>query len=151
MFAINIAMVGGIIVASSSFLGTLALHKPALSRKEVRYARGSILGIALLFHRGCLRLFPAGSFTFNFLANFTLGNGGLQHAYHSMTKIDTLNNIILGCGIAFELSPVPAYVLGRLDLSPPVSLKRYRNMPFVIIPHRCHHQFPQSDRSSQRS
>ena len=46
--------------------------------------------------------------------------------------IDTLNNIILGCGIAFEL-PVLAYVLAKIGLISSGFLKRTRKYSFVII------------------
>ena len=135
MSAINIAMVGGIIVAFPYLFWELwRFIKPALSPKEVRYARGSILWVSLCFFIGAaFGYFLLAPFTFNFLANFTLGTVG---AYKYMPPlddyIDTLNNIILGCGIAFEL-PVLAYVLGKIGLITAGFLKRYRKYAFVII------------------
>ena len=46
--------------------------------------------------------------------------------------IDTLNNIILGCGIAFEL-PVLAYILTKIGLISSGFLRTYRKYAFVII------------------
>ena len=46
--------------------------------------------------------------------------------------IDTLNNIILGCGLAFEL-PVLAYVLTRIGLITGAFLRQYRRYAFVGI------------------
>ena len=46
--------------------------------------------------------------------------------------VDTLNNLILGCGIAFEL-PVLAYILGKIGIISAAFLKKYRKFAFVII------------------
>ncbi|HNP53588.1 MAG TPA: twin-arginine translocase subunit TatC, partial [Ferruginibacter sp.] len=46
--------------------------------------------------------------------------------------IDTLNNIILGCGLAFEL-PVLAYVLSKIGLISGRFLRTYRKYAFVVI------------------
>ena len=46
--------------------------------------------------------------------------------------IDTLVNIILGCGIAFEL-PVLAFVLSKIGLITPQYLKTYRKYAYIII------------------
>lgn len=135
MSAINIAMVGGIIVAFPYLFWELwRFIKPALSPKEVRYARGSILWVSLCFFIGAaFGYFLLAPFTFNFLANFTLGTVGAYKYMPTLDDyIDTLNNIILGCGIAFEL-PVLAYVLGKIGLITAGFLKRYRKYAFVII------------------
>jgi sec-independent protein translocase protein TatC len=72
-------------------------------------------------------------FTFNFLASFKLGTLGAQTYLPSLEDyIDTLVNIILGCGIAFEL-PVLAYVLSKLGLITPQYLRTYRKYAFVVI------------------
>ena len=135
MSAINIAMVGGIIVAFPYLFWELwRFIKPALSPKEVRYARGSILWVSLCFFIGAaFGYFLLAPFTFNFLANLTLGTVGAYKYMPTLDDyIDTLNNIILGCGIAFEL-PVLAYVLGKIGLITAGFLKRYRKYAFVII------------------
>ena len=46
--------------------------------------------------------------------------------------IDTLNSIILGCGIAFEL-PILAFVLARIGIISAGFLRKYRKYAFVII------------------
>lgn len=135
MSAINIAMIGGIIVAFPYLFWELwRFVKPALSPKEKKYARGSILWVSLCFFLGAaFGYFLLAPFTFNFLANFTLGT---VKAYNYMPTlddyIDTLNNIILGCGIAFEL-PILAYVLGRIGLISARFLRTYRKYAFIII------------------
>ncbi|MBS1732772.1 MAG: twin-arginine translocase subunit TatC, partial [Bacteroidetes bacterium] len=72
-------------------------------------------------------------FTFNFLATFTLGKSGVVMYQPSITDyVDTLNNIILGCGIAFEL-PILAYVLAKIGIISAKFLRTYRKYAFVII------------------
>src|SRR5690606_13047870 len=82
---------------------------------------------------GAFGYFLLAPFTFNFLANFTLGTTG---AYTYIPTLDdyisTINNIILGCGIAFEL-PVLTYVLAKIGIVTGTFLKSTRKYSFVII------------------
>jgi sec-independent protein translocase protein TatC len=77
--------------------------------------------------------FFLGPFTFNFLAGFQLGTLGLLETKPTLTDyFDNLTNIILGCGISFEL-PVLAYVLTKIGLITPSFLQRNRKYAVVII------------------
>lgn len=133
--AINIAMIGGIIVAFPYLFWELwRFVKPALSPKEMKYARGSLFWVSLCFFTGAaFGYFLLAPFTFNFLATFTLGKSGVVMYQPSITDyVDTLNNIILGCGIAFEL-PILAYVLAKIGIISARFLRTYRKYAFVII------------------
>jgi sec-independent protein translocase protein TatC len=67
------------------------------------------------------------------LASFKLGTLGAQTYLPSLEDyIDTLVNVIIGCGIAFEL-PVMAYVLSKIGLITPHFLRTYRKYAYVII------------------
>lgn len=46
--------------------------------------------------------------------------------------IDSLSNLVLGCGIAFEL-PILAFVLAKIGLITAKFLKRYSKYAFVLI------------------
>jgi sec-independent protein translocase protein TatC len=46
--------------------------------------------------------------------------------------IDSLTNLVLGCGIAFEL-PILAYVMGKIGLITSKFLRNYRKYAFIII------------------
>ena len=62
-----------------------------------------------------------------------MGTLGAQTYLPSLEDyIDTLVNIILGCGIAFEL-PVLAFVRSKIGLITPKYLKTYRKYAYVII------------------
>ncbi len=133
--ALNIAMIGGIIVAFPYLFWELwRFIKPALSPKEMKYARGSILWVSLCFFAGAaFGYYLLAPFTFNFLATFTLGkSGAIQYQPSINDYVDTLSNLILGCGIAFEL-PILAYVLAKIGIITANFLKKYRKYAFVII------------------
>ena len=133
--ALNISMVGGVILAFPYLFYELwRFVKPALSPKEVKYAKGSIVWVSLCFFAGAaFGYYLLAPFTFNFLASFTLGKSGVIQYQPSINDyVDTLSNLILGCGIAFEL-PVMAYVLARIGIINSNFLKKYRKYAFVII------------------
>lgn len=135
MSAISISFMGAIIVAFPYLFWELwRFVKPALSTKELKYARGSIGWVSLCFFCGAaFGYYLLAPFTFNFLANFELGT---LHVYNYLPTLDdfieTLTDIILGCGLAFEL-PVLAYVLSKLGLITPKFLKSYRKYAYVVI------------------
>ena len=133
--AINICFMGGLIIAFPYLFWELwKFIKPALSEKELKYARGSIFWVSLCFFTGgAFGYYLLAPFTFNFLASFKLGNMGVSTYLPSLEDfIDTLLNIILGCGIAFEL-PILAFVLAKIGLITPKYLKTYRKYAYVII------------------
>lgn len=135
MSAINISFMSAIIIAFPYLLWELwRFVKPALSKKEIRYAQGSLGWVALCFFIGAaFGYFLLAPFTFNFLANFQLGKLGVYKYLPTLDDyIDTLTSIILGCGIAFEM-PVLVYVLAKLGLITPKFLKTYRKFAYVII------------------
>lgn len=133
--ALNIAFIGGIIFSFPYiFWEVWRFIKPALSPKERKYATGSILYVSLCFFTGVLfGYYLLAPFTFNFLASFTLGTTGMVQYKPSINDyIDSLTNLMLGCGIAFEL-PVLSYVLARIGIISGSFLKRYFKFAFVII------------------
>jgi sec-independent protein translocase protein TatC len=135
MSAISISMVGGLIVAFPYLFWELwKFIKPALSIKELNNAKGSIFWVTICFFLGAaFGYFVLSPFTFNFLANFTLGKSGAYKYLPTLDDyIDTLNNIVLGCGLSFEL-PVLAYVLAKIGLITAGFLKKYRKYAFVGI------------------
>ncbi len=133
--AISIAMIGGLIAALPYILWELwRFIKPALSAKEKRYSRGSIFWLSLLFFTGGLfGYYLLAPFTFNFLAAFTLGTSGMiQYRPALEDYIETLTNLILGCGIAFEL-PLFCFVLAKIGIVTGTLLRKYFKFAFVII------------------
>jgi len=135
MSALSISMIGGVIVAFPYLFWELwKFIKPALSQREMRYARGSIFWVSICFFSGAaFGYFLLAPFTFNFLANFQLGTTGAYRYIPTLDDyIDTLNSIILGCGISFEL-PILAYVLAKIGIIGAGFLRKYRKFAVVII------------------
>ena len=135
MSAISISVIGGLIIAFPYLFWELwRFIKPALSAKEVKYSRGSLFYVSFCFFIGAaFGYFLLAPFTFNFLGSFKLGTTGAYIYRPTLDDyIDTLNNIILGCGIAFEL-PILAYVLGKIGLISADFLRKYRKYAFVVI------------------
>lgn len=133
--AISIAMIGGIIAAFPYIFWEIwRFIKPALSEKEKRYGRSSILWVSVCFFSGAaFGYYLLAPFTFNFLASFTLGKSGVILYRPSVNDyIESLTNLILGCGLAFQL-PVLSYVLARIGLITGSLLKQYFKFAFVII------------------
>ncbi|MDB5191227.1 MAG: Sec-independent protein translocase TatC, partial [Segetibacter sp.] len=108
--------------------------KPALTPKELSHSRGSIFWVSFCFFTGAaFGYFLLGPFTFNFLANYTLGTSQVLESRPTLDDyLENLLNLILGCGIAFEL-PVLAYVLTRIGIITPTFLITYRKYAAVII------------------
>ncbi len=133
--AINIAMIGGIIAAFPYIFWELwRFVKPALSPKERKYGVTSIFWVSLFFFTGAaFGYYLLAPFTFNFLASFTLGKSGMIVYRPSVNDyVDSLTNLILGCGIAFEL-PVLCFVLAKMGIVTGTLLKKYFKFAFVII------------------
>lgn len=133
--AINIAMIGGIILAFPYICWELwRFVKPALNIKEKKMSRGGIFWVSAFFFTGAVfGYYLLAPFTFNFLASFTLGNSGMIQYRPSVNDyVDSLTNLILGCGIAFEL-PVLCLVLAKIGLITGTLMKKYFKFAFVII------------------
>ncbi len=67
------------------------------------------------------------------MANFQLGKSNIYIYRPTLDDyIETLTNLLLGCGLAFEL-PVLAFVLAKIGLINAGFLKKYRKYALVII------------------
>jgi sec-independent protein translocase protein TatC len=135
MGSITIAFMSGFIIAFPYiFWEFWSFIKPALTAKEKQHARGGIFWVSLAFFIGAaFGYFLLGPFTFNFLANYTLGTAHLLEAKPTLDDyLENLLNLILGCGIAFEL-PILAYVLTKIGLLTPEILKKSRKFAVVVI------------------
>lgn len=133
--SISIAFIGGFMAAFPYiFWEFWRFVKPALKEKEIKNTRFVIFWVSFFFFTGAaFGYFLLGPFTFNFLAGFKLGTLGTLDTRPTLTDyLDNLTNIILGCGIAFEL-PVLAYVLTKIGLITPSFLKRTRKYAIVVI------------------
>ncbi len=135
MSAISIAVTAGVLLSFPYLFWELwRFIKPGLNKKETKTVTSSIGWVSVCFFAGAaFGYFLLAPFTFNFLANYTLGAAG---AYIYLPTLDdylsTLTSIILGCAIGFEL-PVIVYVLAKVGVVSAGLLKKYRRYAFVII------------------
>ena len=131
----TIAFIGGLIGAFPYiFWEFWRFVKPALKPKEVKNTRFIIFWVSFFFFAGAaFGYFILGPFTFNFLGNFQMSAANLVITKPTVSDyLDNLSNLILGCGIAFEM-PVLALVLTRIGLITPSFLKRSRKYAVVVI------------------
>jgi sec-independent protein translocase protein TatC len=133
--AISMALVFGIIIAFPFiFFEFWRFVKPALKEKEAKNTRFVIFWVSFFFFTGAaFGYFLLGPFTFNFLAGFKLGTQGSITTLPTFADyVDNLTNLILGCGIAFEL-PVLAFILTKIGLITASFLKKTRKYAIVVI------------------
>lgn len=135
MAALNIALFGGFIIAFPYiFWEFWRFVKPALKPGELKYSGLVIGAVSFFFFLGAaFGYFVLAPFTFNFLSNFTIGSDTVIETRPILADYkDMLVNIIVGCGIAFEL-PVLAVALTKFGLLSPKFLKEKRKYAIVII------------------
>ncbi|MCX8472251.1 MAG: twin-arginine translocase subunit TatC [Sediminibacterium sp.] len=133
--SINLSLIGGLIVAFPYvFWEFWRFVKPGLTSKEIKHTRFIIFWVSFFFFSGALfGYFVLGPFTFNFLGNFQIGTKNLIKNIPTFTDyIENLTNLILGCGIAFEL-PVIAVLLTKIGIITPNFLIKYRKYAIIII------------------
>lgn len=135
MTSISIAAVGGIVAAFPYLCWEVwRFVKPALKEKELKHTRGIIFWISFFFFVGAaFGYFMLAPFTFNFLYNYTLGTRQMLE-YKPMLSdyMDSLIDITLGSGIAFEL-PMASWVLARIGLLTAGFLRTYRKYAYVAL------------------
>lgn len=135
MSSITIAFVGGMIVAFPMICWEVwKFIRPALKPTELKYTGGIIFWVSLFFFIGaCFGYFMLAPFTFNFLANYTIGTlGSINYMPTLSDYLDTLIDITLGAGVAFEL-PMATWVLAKLGIITPAFLKTYRKYAYVVL------------------
>lgn len=125
-------MLGFVIAFPYVFWEFWRFIKPALSEKELKNARGIVLWISLLFFIGILfAYFVIAPFTINFFANYTL-SPSFKNIITMQNYYDTLIDLILGVGVAFEL-PVVVFFLSKIGLLTPETMRSKRRYAILII------------------
>ena len=135
MSSISIAFIGGFIIAFPYiFWEFWNFIKPALTPREIKNTRGSILWVTFFFLMGVsFGYFLLAPFTFSFLSNFKIGTLQALETKPTLDDyIENMVNIIIGTGISFEL-PIISYVLTKIGLVTPAFLQAYRKYAYVII------------------
>ena len=131
----SIAFVGGLIISFPYiFWEFWRFVKPALKPRELKGTRFVIFWISFFFFFGAaFGYFILGPFTFNFLATFQVSALNTVQTIPTINDyIDNLTNLILGCGIAYEL-PVLTYALTKFGIITPHFLRRSRKYALVVL------------------
>lgn len=106
--------------------------KPALHSHEQKNARGMVFFISTLFLLGILfGYFLLAPLTINFLGNYDV-MGQVDNAPVFTSYISTIINVVVACGVVFEL-PILIYFLAKVGLVSPQFLKKYRKHAIVAI------------------
>jgi sec-independent protein translocase protein TatC len=132
--AFSIAFVGAFIAAFPYlFWEFWRFVKPALKPNEVKGTRFVIFWVSLFFFMGAaFGYFILGPFTFNFLSNFNISSLNILQTKPTLSDyLDNLTNLILGCGITFEM-PVMSYALTKMGIITPNFLRRTRKYAIVV-------------------
>lgn len=108
--------------------------KPALTDNELKHTRGIIFWVSLFFFIGAaFGYFMLAPFTFNFLSNYKIGTAAMLEYRPTLSDyLDTLIDITLGAGLAFEL-PMASWVLSSMGLVTPDFLRNYRKYAYVAL------------------
>ncbi|ANI88994.1 twin arginine-targeting protein translocase TatC [Arachidicoccus ginsenosidimutans] len=132
----TIAFVGAFIAAFPYiFWEFWKFTKPALKDGELKNTRFAIFWVSFFFFLGAaFGYFVLAPFTFNFLAGFQISSDLSIMVTHPTLHdyLSNLTDIILGCGVAFEL-PVMAYILTRVGIITPKFLTSKRRYAVVIL------------------
>ena len=131
----TIAILGGFIAAFPYvFWEFWRFVKPALKPNELKNTRFAIFWVSFFFFLGsAFGYFVLSPFTFNFLASFHIsGRNAIMTIPTLDDYISNITNMLLGCGIAFEM-PVLSFVLTKVGLITPKFLKTYRKYAIVVI------------------
>lgn len=106
--------------------------KPGLYAKERAAASGIVFYVSLLFILGVLfGYFIVSPMSINFLANYTL-DPSIENNFDISSYIGTLSMLVLGSGLMFQL-PVAIFMLSKMGLVTPATLKAYRRHSVVVI------------------
>jgi sec-independent protein translocase protein TatC len=106
--------------------------KPALKASELKYARGIVFWCSLLFFLGVLfAYYVIAPFTINFFANYQL-SPSFENIITIANYYDTMNDLVLGMGLVFEL-PVVVFFISRIGVLTTAFMREKRRFDIVII------------------
>lgn len=125
-------MIGFIIAFPYVFWEFWRFIKPALSANELKQARGIVFWSSALFFLGVLfAYYVIAPFTINFFGNYQLSSQ-FENIITMSNYYDTMNDLVLGIGLVFEL-PVVVYFLSRVGILTPKLMRDKRNYAILII------------------
>jgi sec-independent protein translocase protein TatC len=128
-----ISFVGGFVVAFPIVLWQVwAFIKPALSNKEITYARGFVFFSSLLFFMGiAFGYFLLSPLSINFLGSYKVSEL-VSNEINLESYISFLATITFACGLIFEM-PMLVYFLAKIGVLSSGLMRKYRRYALIII------------------
>jgi sec-independent protein translocase protein TatC len=129
----NVILIGGVIIAFPYiFWQFWKFTKPALTNKELKYTRGVIFWVSLLFFLGVFfGYFVIAPYTIHFFANFVLDDN-IQNIWTIASYFGTITPLILGSGLAFQL-PLVIFFLAKVGVISSAYLRRIRKYAILTM------------------
>jgi sec-independent protein translocase protein TatC len=128
-----ISFVAGFVVSFPFVLYQFwAFIKPALSRKEISYARGFVFFSSFLFFLGILfGYFMLAPLSINFLGSYQV-SALVSNEINLESYISFLTTLVFACGLIFEM-PMLVYFLAKIGILGSALMSKYRRYALVVI------------------
>ena len=132
-FTIHImtSIIAGIVLAFPYLLFEIwRFIRPALEKKERKYATALIFSGSFLFSLGILfGYFFISPLSVQFLGNYVVSDL-VENNISIQSFISTVTTITLACGLVFEL-PLLVYFLSKIGILTPEVMRKYRKIAIV--------------------
>ncbi|MCF8429472.1 MAG: twin-arginine translocase subunit TatC [Bacteroidia bacterium] len=128
-----IAFIAGIIIAFPYILWQLwSFIKPALSKKEISYARGLVFFSSMLFFSGIgFGYFFLSPVSITFMGSYQVSEL-VNNEINLESYISFISTITMACGLMFEM-PILVYFLVKIGILSAKIMSKYRKHALVII------------------
>ena len=130
---LNLAIIGGIIIAIPYILWEFwRFVRPALYENERKHVTAAVFYSTLLFLLGIsFGYFLIVPLTTHFFGSYQVSQEVLNQI-NLTSYISSVNTIVLGSGIVFEL-PIVMYFLSKVGLAGTSFFKKYRKHAFILL------------------
>lgn len=106
--------------------------RPGLYDHEKGMTTGAVFWVTLLFMTGiAFGYFIVTPISVNFLSNYQVDESILNE-FDILSYVSTVTMIVLACGLMFQL-PVVIYVLSKVGVVTPITLRYFRRHALVVI------------------
>lgn len=130
---LNLAIIGGIIIAIPYILWEFwRFVRPALYENERKHVTSAVVYSSLLFILGIsFGYFLIVPLTTHFFGSYQVSNEVLNQI-NLMSYISSVNTIVLGSGIVFEL-PIVMFFLSKIGIAGTSFFRKYRRHAFILL------------------
>ncbi len=130
---LNLAIIGGIIISIPYILWEFwRFVRPALYENERKHVTSAVVYSSLLFIMGiCFGYFMIVPLTTHFFGSYQVSQEVLNQI-NLTSYISSVNTIVLGSGIVFEL-PIVMFFLAKVGLAGSSFFKTYRKHAFILL------------------